>query len=488
MRPVSNRPARLYASAKTHKFDNINDVNLDQLKFRPIMDQTGTYTYNTAQVISNYLKPLCTNEYSIKDTLQFPQLLKDLPPLKDDEEYVSYDVESLFTNIPLKETIDYILEQIYVHNKLPIICSKLIFRRLLEKITTENTFQLNSKFFKQTDGCAMGGPLSVTLSDIWMVKMENNIVIPHKPIFYKRYVDDIINRRKKHEEDLLFKKLNDYHPKIKLTIEINPPKFLETEIIILNNEVVTSVHRKESKLPVPWESKVPKHYKRNTLLGELHRAKKISSNFQKEVKNIKEKFNKANFPLRFINNVVTQFNKNMYNNKERNEEDEMIIPPQLFEIPKKILFLQVPFCEANEKRSKNFLNKFYNFTNEKFKLIIRWRTRNLKSLFPLKDKDLHPACKIYKGICSCESTYVGETKRNVEVRYSEHNHPSGKSEPSKHLYQNINHVFTWSVICSAPKIDRTRKNLEAFYIALMRSNLNEQCDSNVLTLFRNGIT
>ena len=75
------------------------------------MDQTGTYTYNAAQVISNYLKPLCINEYNIKDTLQFPQLLKDLPPLKDDE-YVFYDAESLFTNIPLKETIHYILEQI----------------------------------------------------------------------------------------------------------------------------------------------------------------------------------------------------------------------------------------------------------------------------------------------------------------------------------------------------------------------------------------
>ena len=48
-----------------------------------------------------------------------------------------------------------------------------------------------------------------------------------------------------------------------------------------------------------------------------------------------------------------------------------IIPPQLFEIPKKILFLQVPFCKANEKKSKNFLHKFYNFTNEKFKFIIR---------------------------------------------------------------------------------------------------------------------
>ena len=136
----------------------------------------------------------------------------------------------------------------------------------------------------------------------------------------------------------------------------------------------------------------------------------------------------------------------------------------------------------------SFLNKFYNFTNEKFKLVIRWKTWNLKSLLSLKDKDVYPAYKVYKGICSCESIYLGQKKRNVEVRYLEHNHPSGKSEPSKHLHQNINHVFNWSVICSAPKSDRAWKNLEAFYIALMRPNLNEQCDSNVLTLFRNGIT
>ena len=142
------------------------------------------------------------------------------------------------------------------------------------------------------------------------------------------------------------------------------------------------------------------------------------------------------------------------------------------------------------KQMKEVQKAFWiNFTISLMKKL-NWKSQNQNSkyLFPLKDKDLHHACKIYKGICSCESTYVGETKRNVEVRYSEHNHPSGKSEPSKHLDQNINHVFTWSVICSAPKSDRTQKNLEVSYIALMRPNLNEQCDSNVLTLFRNGIT
>ena len=120
----------------------------------------------------------------------------------------------------------------------------------------------------------------------------------------------------------------------------------------------------------------------------------------------------------------------------------MIIPPQLFEIPSKILFLPASFCEANEKRSKTFLNKFYIFTNEKFKLLIRWKTRNVKSLFSLKDKDLHPACKIYKGIYSCESTHIGEVKWNVEVRYSEHSHPSGKSEQLRNVHQNTDHMFT----------------------------------------------
>ena len=58
-------------------------------------------------------------------------------PLQGDEEDVSYDAESLFTNIPIEETVNYITEQIYVHKNLTPICSKLIFRRLLIKLATE---------------------------------------------------------------------------------------------------------------------------------------------------------------------------------------------------------------------------------------------------------------------------------------------------------------------------------------------------------------
>ena len=67
----------------------------------------------------------------------------------------------------------------------------------MKKLATEVTFAVNKNFYKQIDSSAMGGPLSVTLSDIYMNKMENDIVLPTKPVLYRRFVDDIYNRRKK---------------------------------------------------------------------------------------------------------------------------------------------------------------------------------------------------------------------------------------------------------------------------------------------------
>ena len=71
MRPLANQPVKLFATAKTHKVNNIEDINVEEWKFRPIIDQTETFTYNCSNVIAEYLKPLCSNEYSIKDTQCF---------------------------------------------------------------------------------------------------------------------------------------------------------------------------------------------------------------------------------------------------------------------------------------------------------------------------------------------------------------------------------------------------------------------------------
>ena len=64
--------------------------------------------------------------------------------MSEDEEDVSYDVESLFPGVPVNVTIDFIIEEIYVRKLIePMVESKLIFRRLLEKLTPGGIFTLN---------------------------------------------------------------------------------------------------------------------------------------------------------------------------------------------------------------------------------------------------------------------------------------------------------------------------------------------------------
>ena len=92
------------------------------------------------------------------------------------------------------------------------------------------------KLRKQVDGVSMGGTLSVILSDCFMNKMERNIVLPLKPKFYRRFVDDTYRRKKKNEPDELFSKMNSHHANINLTIQINPSKFVDTKIVRNKNE------------------------------------------------------------------------------------------------------------------------------------------------------------------------------------------------------------------------------------------------------------
>lgn len=57
MLPSSHQPAHLFATAKTHKFKNIDNITIDNLRLRPIIDQVGTCFYKTRKVIAEYLRP-----------------------------------------------------------------------------------------------------------------------------------------------------------------------------------------------------------------------------------------------------------------------------------------------------------------------------------------------------------------------------------------------------------------------------------------------
>ena len=169
-------------------------------------------------------------------------------------------MDFLFTSIPLGETIDFIVDESYVRKKLEPFCKKLVFKKSLNKLCKGCTFLADGRLIRQVDGCPMGGPISVVLSNIFCVKMEFDVVKPLKPKLYNRY-GDIYSKRIKNQPDKLFEKLNNYHPNIKLTIGANPSKFLDNEIMIKNGIIETSFAVKESKIPNYWSSQSPKSIK-----------------------------------------------------------------------------------------------------------------------------------------------------------------------------------------------------------------------------------
>ena len=423
--------------------------------------------------------PLTENEYNIKNTTDFAARLQNRT-LDKDEILVSYDVSSLFTEVPLDETFDHIIDAIYERNMLPQLSSKLIFRRLLNSVTRNTVFSFNGKLYRQTDGCGMGNPLSPVLVNIFMSKLEADVVRPFNPTFYDRYVDDCFSKKRKDEPDQLLDRLNNYHPNIKFTVEENPDHFLDTAFSYGNDGFDCKVYKKPGKLPTHWSSEVPTKWKRNCITGALHRAKNISTSLDRDIKEIKTTFSNAGYPKKFVSCTIDSF---ILNNSS---EDEPLIPHFLFEERKKIC-IKLPYCKKNEIASKKFISKLNSFTNFKYIFIILWQTRQIKSLFSLKDKNLHKSHVIYEGECSCGENYVGETMRNFEVRITEHSNICHTSEPARHLLENPSHSFQWRVLCSARSYFK-RKIIEGLIIQQRSPTLNKQVNCYVAQLFPSGIT
>ena len=118
---------------------------------------------------------------------------------------------------------------------------------------------------------------------------------------------------------------------------------------------------------------------------------------------------------------------------------------------RKTLYFQLPFCKTNARKIRSIVNKSEEFTNNKVKFFYHWKTRKLKSLFPLKDRIKHKTSTVYKGTCSCNESYIRETKGNAEIRWKKHcSNNDKKSENSENLLKHPGHTIDWQVITSAP--------------------------------------
>ena len=138
--PNGPNPARLYGLPKIHK------PLVDGLpKYRPIISQIGSPTYKIAKFLLSFVQPFTTNEYTVKDTFHFVSMLDD----KDHRLVMgSLDVESLFTNIPLDETIDIVTDKVYEKKRKVSGISKQDFKHLLKMSTAGTMFYFNGKYYR----------------------------------------------------------------------------------------------------------------------------------------------------------------------------------------------------------------------------------------------------------------------------------------------------------------------------------------------------
>ena len=85
---------------------------------------------------------------------------------------------------------------------------------------------------------------------------------------------------------------------------------------------------------------------------------------------------------------------------------------------------------------------------------------------------------IYERVCSCQESYIGETVRNIEISWQEHEDTQKDSEPAKYLQNSPTHSFTWkNLIIKASSNRHIRQNMEASIITLKQPSLNEQVES-----------
>ena len=102
------------------------------------------------------------------------------------------DVDFLFTNIPLEETIDICLNTLFEIKK-KVGLSKIEFKKLLSLATKETYFLFKGKLYKQAEGVAMGSPLGLSLANAFLVHFEKkwlqNCPSDLKPYYYRRFVD-----------------------------------------------------------------------------------------------------------------------------------------------------------------------------------------------------------------------------------------------------------------------------------------------------------
>jgi len=410
----SNLP-KAYGLPKVHK---------EHTPFRLIISSINTALYSLAsylqEIISDNLEP---NNTSIKNSFECFNLLSG-KIINDNDVLISLDVTSLFTNVPLNLALD------GLQKRWPLIESKTNipkneFLSAIDLIFSSNFFTFNNVIYKQIFGTPMGSPLSPVIADIVMRDLETTCLqkLKFNPIFYHRYVDDIILTIPSEKMDSVLNTFNSYHERLQFTIELEVNRslsFLDLRLTISDNTIYIDWFQKNtfSGRFLSFHSNHPLCHKIGTIYNLVDRAFLLSHPkfHQKNITLVIDFLIENGFPLNLIFRKINERLKLLIHKSRqiKNLTNRNNVHMDTDNNKKIVVF---PYIK---KISESIADKIDNS-----KFVKGYRILNNLSNFIKVHKDVNSHDTnnnvIYKVHCrDCDASYVGQTKRQLKTRIREH--------------------------------------------------------------------
>ena len=365
---------------------------------------------------------------------------------KADYKSVSFDVESLFTSVPLKRTLSIIERRVYTEKLINTKLSKRELKKLIKDTCTLTPFSFNDVIYEQIDGVSMGCSLGPLLANIIMTELEKVVVdklLQDGTIrFYCRYVDDTLMLIKPCDIQRVKMEFEKFDKNLKFTYESfeeTLPHFLDIEI---HNDGL-KMYRKETFTGhyTDFNSFVPWRYRVSWIRSLISRAKRICDKkyLPDELKNIRTYAAWNNFPGRVRNSLVRRFCTDKTPPNDETETEEAGID----------IWLKLPYIgPKGEVLVKAFVKKVRRMlkAGKKVDFKIRFQTTPLSAFTGVKDHTpfLNRSNVVYEVKCpGCGCPYVGKTDRTMFERTSEHAWTDKTSTVREHIHQceQFNHIF-----------------------------------------------
>ena len=478
-------PGYGYGTVKTHKAGN---------PLRPIIAQMTSPMYKVAKMLNDLLVPYIPMDYALKSTVEFIDLLKTTP---NGEDFASLDAESLFTNVPVDETISIILDKVYRSDKTPLPIPEDVLQALLRACTKEAPFLSHKgELYCQIDGVAMGSPLGVLFANMYMAKVEERTFRSRrKPTLYARYIDDIFVTYEDDDDLSNIQTALQENSVLTFTIEKSQEDkmpFLDVLIQRENNGFNTTVYTKPTNIGrcLNARGECPETYKRSVVSAYVNRALTHCSTWRQthaELDRIRQLLTNNGYREEMVENCIRS-KMDKFQEDETNSHEE--------EVRKIPLYYRMNYGTKFKDESQVFrgiIQRGVSTINpeEKLDLRIYCRPNQMASLVmrnctaPPKEKETRTNI-VYKFICpernceSSETSYIGLTRTTLRRRMQYHRNQGAifQHYTEKHDKRpTVKELLESTDIIGQESTTRRLMIAEAVSIKLQKPTLNVQTAS-----------